>query len=71
MSMGFDLATMMGDRRRSMHPHIKEWTRKSRLSPSSWLAQHKGHPKVTEGYEAIKKHGAKAAGNLANLLANT
>jgi hypothetical protein len=62
------LATLANERARAAYPALANWAKETRLNPFSGLAHYRDAPNVVEARERIKRFGAAAVGNLAQLL---
>lgn len=62
------LASMASERARAAHPALAAWSRQTRLNPLGAIGQHQDNPAVQQARDTIKRHGAAAAGKLAQWL---
>lgn len=63
------LASLVGNRARGAHPALAAWSRQTRLNPLADVDhQHRDNPVVQQARDTIKRHGATAAGKLAQWL---
>jgi len=62
------LATLANERARAAYPALANWAKETRLNPFAGLAHYRDDPHVMEARERIKRSGAAAVGNLAQLL---
>jgi hypothetical protein len=62
------LATMIGDRARTANPALAKWIKKTRLNPTSGLAEYLDREDVKATRERIKRSGMPAAINMQKLL---
>jgi len=63
------LTTLAGDRARSAHAPLAEWSRTTRLNPVSGLAPYRDDPRTLDARERLKRFTPAAFANLPNLRA--
>jgi hypothetical protein len=65
------LATLTNERARMAYPALANWARETRLNPFSGIEQYRDMPDVVDARERMKRFGAAAIGNLAQLIRTT